>query len=103
MYDAFNGLFGNMSTARKLFRLFKSFNEYQKIRNFINTPRPSDEAGRKLDIICRLGFMFYWLFDNIGVLIKVKFFTFAELKDIARIASKCWLFGIITGIITAIR
>lgn len=28
---AFDGLFQNMSTARKLFRLLKSFNEYVKI------------------------------------------------------------------------
>jgi hypothetical protein len=56
-----------------------------------------------LDIISRLGFFFYWIFDNLNVLIKIKFFSFAELKDVVRIATKCWLFGILSGLVIAIR
>ena len=69
----------------------------------MNTPRPDDEAGRKLDIISRFGFFFYWIFDNLNVLLKIKFFSFAEVKDVAKMAARFWLFGIVTSIIIAVR
>jgi len=56
-----------------------------------------------MDIISRMGFFFYWIFDNLNVLHKIKFFSFAELKDIVRIATKFWLFGIVSGLVIAIR
>jgi hypothetical protein len=40
LFTAFNGLFTNMSTARKLFRLFKSFNEYVKIKGILKDDLP---------------------------------------------------------------
>ena len=69
----------------------------------MNTPRPDDETGRKLDIVSRLGFFFYWIFDNLTVLLKIKFFSFAEVKDIAKVAARFWLWGIVTGAIIAVR
>ena len=67
---AFKGLFENTSVARKLFRLFKSFNEYITIRGYLKQGLIMDNI---LPIAARLGFLFYWLFDNLAVLIKVKF------------------------------
>ncbi len=40
VFDAFNGLMTNMSVARKLFRLFKSLMEYQKIRQLLKGDTP---------------------------------------------------------------
>lgn len=54
-------------------------------------------------MICRLAFLFYWLFDNIQVLIKVKFFSFMELKAATRMAQRFWLTGIILSIVLAVR
>ena len=89
-----------MSVARKLFRLFKSFNEYVKITAIQGGKLPDYE--KNLQIIARLGFMFYWLFDNLSVLIKVKFLTGFDFKLMSRRASKCWLFGIWMSIICAL-
>ena len=89
-----------MSTARKLFRLFKSFNEYVKIMQIKGGKLPDLE--KNLQILCRLAFLFYWFFDNLSVLIKVKFIQGWDLKAMARRASKCWLIGIWLGILVAL-
>ena len=52
--------------------------------------------------MARLAFLFYWFFDNLAVLIKVKFLTRFELKPMARRASKCWLIGIWLSILVAL-
>ena len=96
---AFGGLGDNMSVARKLFRLFKFFNEYVKMTVISAGKLPP--AEKNLQILCRLAFAFYWLFDNLAVLIKVKFLTSFDLKAMARRASKCWLVGIWLGILVA--
>lgn len=90
----------NMSTARKLFRLFKTFNEYVKIIAIRNGKLPDWE--KQLQIITRIAFAFYWIFDNLSVLIKVKFLDGYDLKAMARRASKCWLTGIVLSIIVAL-
>lgn len=90
----------NMSVARKLFRLFKSFNEYVKIENIRKGSLPDFE--KNLQILARLAFLFYWLFDNLAVLIKVKFLTNYDLKKMARRASKAWLLGIFLSILVAL-
>ena len=80
-----------MSVARKLFRLFKSFNEWVTIKGYLKGDAPWDNW---LPIISRVAFLFYWFFDNLVVLIKVKFIQSMDLKSVSRKASKCWLTGI---------
>lgn len=61
-----------MSVARKLFRLFKSINEYQKLIKFLDSC--SDGMAKLvLGILTRLGLFFFWLFDNLQVLTKINF------------------------------
>ena len=59
-----------MTTARRIFRLFKSLNEYVAIKKLL----VSDHS--KLDVLLQVttsfAYMFYWLFDNLAVLIKIK-------------------------------
>lgn len=90
-----------MSVARKLFRLFKSFNEYVKIKEFLKADSPQIE--KVLNVLARLAFLFYWIFDNLAVLIKVKFIQNMDLKLTARRASKFWLLGIWLSIIEVLR
>ena len=45
IFLAFKGLFENMSVARKLFRLFKSFNEYVKIKGIMKQELPQFEKS----------------------------------------------------------
>ena len=53
-------------------------------------------------MLCRLAFAFYWIFDNLSVLIKVKFLNNMDLKKMSRRASKCWLTGICLSILVAL-
>ena len=57
---------------------------------------------KNLQILARLAFLLYWFFDNLSVLIKVKFLTGFELKQMSRRASKCWLAGIWLSILVAL-
>ncbi len=52
-----------MRDARKLFRLAKSIVEYQKMVQLANQKSPQHK--KILNILSRLGFFFYWIFDNI--------------------------------------
>ena len=70
MFIAFRGLFTNMALSRKLFRLFKSVNEYVTIKGFLKSDAPLDNA---LTILSRLAFLGYWLFDNLAALIQIRF------------------------------
>ena len=90
-------LLDNMGVARKLFRLFKSLNEWDTIRKHM-----SDPAKNALPILARAAFLFYWLFDNLAVLIKIKFIQGWDLKSMSRRATKCWLLGIWLSILIAL-
>ncbi|CAI2376501.1 unnamed protein product [Moneuplotes crassus] len=90
----FTGLFNNMKTARKLFRLFKSVNEYQKIMNILGKG-----AQSQTDIInaaSRLCFLLYWFFDNLVVLSSVKFLNY-DAKQMNKYGAFWWLCGLILG------
>ena len=88
-----------MSVARKLFRLFKSFNEYVKILEIQKGKLPDIE--KNLAILTRIAFIFYWFFDNLSVLIKVNFLQGFDFTQMNRRASKCWLIGIWLSILCA--
>ena len=49
------------------------------------------------DILSRLGFFFYWIFDNIQILASVKFIN-ADASYHMKLASWGWFIGIIFGI-----
>jgi len=60
------------------------------------------DAEKNLQILTRLAFLFYWFFDNLSVLIKVKLLDGWDLKAMSRKASKCWLLGIWLSILVAL-
>ena len=90
-----------MAVARKLFRLFKSFNEWIKIKEFLASDL--NKTDKYLSVLTRLAFLLYWVFDNLGVLIKIKFITSLDLANATKRANGFWLIGLILGIIHAIR
>jgi hypothetical protein len=53
-----------MRDARKLFRLGKSIVEYQKMIQLSNQ-KGVPQHKKILNVLSRLGFFFYWIFDNI--------------------------------------
>ena len=62
-----------MADARKLFRLFKWINEYQKTMDFLEAPPADwDEKDLILNILTRVSFSGFWIFDNLFILSKLK-------------------------------
>lgn len=91
-----------MAVARKLFRLLKWFNEYVNIKKFISGDLPT--IDKYLSVLTRLAFLFYWVFDNLGVLIKIKFIRGGlDPKNVLKRANRFWLMGLTLGIIHAFR
>ena len=89
-----------MSIARKLFRLFKSLMEYQKIKLLLKGDLPQFE--KIMNVVCRASFLWYWFFDNLSVLIKIKFINSLDFNSINRKACKFWLLGCLTGMFLAV-
>jgi hypothetical protein len=90
-----------MAVARKLFRLFKSFNEWIKIKEFL--AGDLNKIDKYLSVATRLAFLLYWIFDNLSVLIKIKFIQGLDLASATKRACAFWLIGLVLGLIHAIR
>ena len=90
-----------MRDGRKLFRLGKSLVEYQKIMQFSKQDLPQHK--KVLNILARLGFFFYWIFDNLQILGRVKFLDSVDKEKAAKRAALFWLLGLIFSVaLTAI-
>lgn len=96
----FQGLFEGMRDARKLFRLFKSIVEYQKIQQLAAQKAPQHK--KILNILSRLGFFFYWIFDNLQILAKVKFLEGVDKEKAGKRAAFFWLMGLLFSIAVTI-
>lgn len=57
------------------------------------------EHKKVLNILSRLGFLFYWVFDNIQILAKVKFLEGFDKEQAGKRAATCWLLGLIFSLI----
>jgi len=90
-----------MRDARKLFRLFKSINEYQKISKLLNKIE-EDEFAFYFNILNRLGFLGYWFFDNLQILSKVNFLKLDAKKN-AKIGAIFWFFALIFALVLELR
>ena len=87
-----------MASARKFFRLFKSFNEYHKILQLLKAG--GDQFKLAINVLARVGFLVYWFFDNLAILSKVKFLDF-DVKRMTKLGSIAWLFALVMGQISA--
>jgi len=83
-----------MKIARKLFRLFKSINEYQKITAILNKGNLSQ--ADTLNALSRLAFLLYWFFDNLTVLGAIKFLNL-DPKQMNKYGAFWWLIGLVLG------
>lgn len=90
-----------MSNARKLFRLFKSLNEYVKAKDIAKQDLP--QLDKFLALTTRLLFAFYWLFDNLVVLVKIKFINSIDLKTVSDKSFQFWFLALIFMIWHAIH
>ena len=86
--------------SRKIFRLFKSIHEVKSMKEKIEKDLiwQTNKTPVILDILSRLGFFFYWIFDNIQILASIKFLN-TDPNFHLKLASYGWLFGIVTSIV----
>eukprot|EP00743_Colponemidia_sp_Colp-15_P003585 GILK01003867.1.p1 GENE.GILK01003867.1~~GILK01003867.1.p1 ORF type:complete len:267 (+),score=40.56 GILK01003867.1:43-801(+) len=96
MSKRFSGLMVGMRDARKLFRLFKSVNEYQKV--MMTAMGKGDSFTKTMTIISRLGFLQYWIFDNLVILCNTKFLKQSPAQY-TKLGSLGWFIGLVSAII----
>ena len=92
LHARFAGLMNGMKNARKLFRLFKTFNELHKILALMGKKDMNQKVV--LALITRTAFAIYWIFDNLQVLSAVKFLKF-DPKQMGKYGAMAWLAGLI--------
>jgi hypothetical protein len=99
MEKRFKNLFILARDSRKIFRLFKSINEVQQLRDKIykDLNTSNCKTGVCIDIIARLGFFFYWIFDNLQILTNIKFIN-GDPAKLLKLASWGWFVGLVAGI-----
>mmetsp|Transcript_30100 Transcript_30100/g.22357 ORF Transcript_30100/g.22357 Transcript_30100/m.22357 type:complete len:149 (+) Transcript_30100:101-547(+) len=96
MSKKFKRMFEGMRDARKLFRLFKTLVEYQKVLNLLK--QSGSDPKVILSILSRASFGCYWVFDNLSILSKIKFLENVDTKKASQRAARFWFFGLIFGI-----
>jgi hypothetical protein len=92
-----------MADARKLFRLFKWINEYQKTMDFLEKP---PEGWDQIDIIgnilARISFAGFWAFDNLFILAKLKIIR-RDSEGFKKPAQFFWWLGLLFNLVLALR
>lgn len=87
-----------MRDARKLFRLFKTVNEIKKILDFLHAKGPMT-SDTILNILVRLAFAGYWLFDNLSILAKIKIIGL-DAKKMGQVGASFWLTALFINLVS---
>lgn len=85
--------------SRKIFRLFKSVNEFHVLSEKIGGDliwQPK-KVPVVMEILSKIGFFFYWIFDNLQILSNIKFIN-SDPSFHLKIASWGWVFGLVFAI-----
>jgi hypothetical protein len=90
-----------MRDARKLFRLFKSLNEFKKIKELLAV-KNGINIDVVLNILVRGSFMIYWLFDNLAILSKIKVLE-KDPKPFGKLGATFWLLALVFNFILVIK
>ena len=90
-----------MKDARKLFRLFKSFKEYAKLLEVLaKSDLPLQDLV--LQVITRVGFLLYWIFDNLAILSKLKIVDM-DTKSLGKRGSTFWFIALLSTLILTLK
>jgi hypothetical protein len=90
-----------MRDSRKLFRLFKTLNEYKKIEDLLKK-NPDLNFNSILLILTRAFFGVYWIFDNLNILSKLKIIE-KDPKPYGKTGAFFWLLALLTNLVTIIK
>jgi hypothetical protein len=79
--------------------LFKSLNEFKTLRDKVTKDLVWQPIKTPIifEILSKLGFFFYWIFDNIQILASIKFLN-ADANYHLKMASTSWVIGLIFGL-----
>lgn len=79
--------------------MFKSVNELKVLRDKVTKDLVWQPKKTPIifEILSKIGFFFYWIFDNIQILSSIKFIN-ADTNYHLRMASISWTIGIIFGL-----
>jgi len=79
--------------------LFKSLNEFKTLRDKVTKDLVWQPIKTPIifEILSKLGFFFYWIFDNIQILASIKFLN-ADANHHLKMASTSWVIGLIFGL-----
>jgi len=91
-----------MSDARKLFRMLKFLAEYKKINAMLSKAETMAIHKLVLQIVPRIAFFFYFIFDMLIILTKIKFLTNTDLKWLTHKWASFWQIANLVGILGAI-
>jgi peroxin-11B len=91
-----------MANARKLFRLFKSLLEYKKINEILGKADTMPMHKLLLTIIPRIAFFFFWLFDHLVILSKIKVINSVDSIWVTHKWALCWFVANTVTIIASI-
>lgn len=100
----FSSLFGtthahaeSIRQARKLFRIFKSIDEYQAIVQLVFYGE--EELTTLFQVISKALYFFYWIFDNLSVAGKVKLFRL-DWQRLHRIGLKIRFVALLVSLVS---
>ena len=91
-----------MSNARKLFRVLKSLIEWQKINVLLGKAGSMPALKFILQMIPRVAFFIYWIFDTLVVLSKIKFLTSIDQAKVMYRWAFLWTIGNFTTLLGAL-
>ena len=90
------------SNARKLFRMFKSLIEWQKINLLLGKANSTPPLKFILQLIPRVSFFFFWILDTIVVLSKIKFLTTVDNVKLMYRWAVLWTIANVTSLLGAL-
>ena len=92
----------NLSNARKLFRVLKFLIEYKKINAILEKANTIVIYKLVLQLLQRFAFFFYWMFDTLIVLNKIKVINGLDAKWLTHKWASLWTVANFSGILQAI-
>ena len=101
MQERLNGLFVATRDARKIFRLGKFINELQSMQQAFSNVN-IDFPELTLQILTRLSFFFYWIFDNLGCLSSIKVIKM-DANSLSQKGNLAWFLGVVFSLISLAR
>jgi len=96
----FDGLYSTTATARKLWRLLKSLNEFESLYKLFTQKDLGDPVVYYLQVLQKTSYAAYWAFDNVGYLIRAKFLKL-DKKEYSIYAAYGWFVGSVAYLLIA--